>query len=143
MEEGLANVNVHPPSPPTSPNPNISAPASPTQSTSEDEEPYALDRPSFSASSITFDQNCEPMKPGDVLLYYTHLYPAGDERGRREATVIDIDPMGKPILTLSNSECLLDDTQVCRIKTLHRNALIDHKGLSSASSPTSSCLGRN
>ena len=88
----------------------ISAPASPTQSTSEDEEPYALDHSSFSASSITFDQNCEPMKPGDVLLYYTHLYPAGDERGRREATVIDIDPKGKPILTLSNSECLPDDT---------------------------------
>ena len=32
-------------------------------------------------------------------------------------------------MTLSNSECLPDDTQVCRIKTLHRNALIDHKGI--------------
>ena len=33
------------------------------------------------SSSISFDRKRELIKPGDVLLYYTHLYPAGDKRG--------------------------------------------------------------
>ena len=122
---------------PTSPSANdefltnpTAAPASPATETDDDEEPYVQDHSTLStSSSIDFDRKRELIKPGDVLLYYTHLYPAGDKRGRRVATVIGVDPKGSPILTLSNSECLQDDTQVCRIKTLHRNEQIDHKGI--------------
>jgi len=45
-------------------------------------EPHLQDHSYLStSSSISFDRKRELIKPGDVLLYYTHLYPAGDKRG--------------------------------------------------------------
>lgn len=60
----------------------------------------------------------EPIRPGDVILYFDPIFPAGDKRGRREATVISVDPRRKPVLVLSNSAVLQDSTQVCRTKIM-------------------------
>ena len=71
-----------------------------------------------SSSIYTCERKNEPIRPGDCLLYYSPVFAAGDKRGKREATVISVDPKRNPILMLSNSEHLPENTQVCRVKIM-------------------------
>jgi hypothetical protein len=93
-----------------------------TQATSDESDAFA-----------TTDRKNERITPGDVILYYDSIFPAGDKRGKRTATVIAVDPRGKPKLRLSNSDALQDSTQVCRIKVLWKKNKkyyhVDHPGV--------------
>ena len=71
----------------------------------------------------------EPMRPGDVIEYYSPIFVVGDKRGLRQATVLGIDPTADVILNLSNAECLPNDTRVKRIRVIDGNELYDHPGI--------------
>jgi len=68
----------------------------------------------------------EPLRPGDVITYRSHLFVAGDKRGERVATVVQVRPKEDPILRLDNNEVLLSTTQVKRIRVMKRGALEEH-----------------
>ena len=80
-------------------------------------------------TNLSWDRKSEPIRPGDVVLYYSHIYPFGDKRGRTEATVISVDPRRKPILILSNSDFLPDSSQVARIQIMYHKKLIAQNGI--------------
>jgi hypothetical protein len=88
----------------------------------------------------------EPIRVGDVISYYSRIFRWGDERGKRIATVLSVDPNRSPILVLDNGEILPEDTKVQRIKVpFHRTVktvlekgkirkiketvLVDHPGM--------------
>lgn len=71
----------------------------------------------------------EPIRPGDVIEYYSPVFVVGDKRGLRQATVLSVAPEAEVILTLSNGECLPEDTRVKRIKVMDGNELVDHPGI--------------
>eukprot|EP00804_Cyclotella_cryptica_P029841 CCRYP_010751-RA/>CCRYP_010751-RA protein AED:0.07 eAED:0.06 QI:553/0/0.5/1/1/1/2/0/709 len=71
----------------------------------------------------------EPIRPGDVIEYYSPIFVVGDKRGLRQATVLYVDPKADVILRLSNGECLPEDTRVKRIKVIDGNDLVDHPGI--------------
>mmetsp|Transcript_24891 Transcript_24891/g.49543 ORF Transcript_24891/g.49543 Transcript_24891/m.49543 type:complete len:277 (-) Transcript_24891:297-1127(-) len=97
---------------------------------SSEEEPYTQDVPgSGPRSACAVGRKSEKIRPGDVILYYSHLYPAGDKRGRTHATVTSVDPKSSPHLRLSNGECLQDDHSVCRVSIVYRGKLIPHQGV--------------
>lgn len=68
----------------------------------------------------------EPLRPGDVITYRSHLFVAGDKRGERIATVIQVRPKEDPILRLDNNEVLLSTAQVKRIRVMKRGTLEEH-----------------
>ena len=70
--------------------------------------------------AITFDpddlvgdeeQSNEPIRPGDVIEYYSPIHVAGDPRGLRQATVLSVDPDDETPLVLSNGEGLPSNTK--------------------------------
>ncbi|KAL7483666.1 hypothetical protein ACHAW6_011149 [Cyclotella cf. meneghiniana] len=71
----------------------------------------------------------EPIRPGDVIEYYSPIFVVGDKRGLRQTTVLCVDPKADVILGLSNGECLPEDTRVKRIKVMDGNELVDHPGI--------------
>ena len=94
----------------------------PTSDTEED-DPYA------SAVTLAPSRKKEPIRPGDVISYHSHVYVSGDKRGLRTATVLSVNAKGDPILKLSNGECLPKNTQIKRVKIMVRGTLVDHKGI--------------
>ena len=68
----------------------------------------------------------EPLRPGDVISYRSHLFVAGDKRGERVAIVIEVRPKEDPILRLDNNEVLLATTQVKRIRVMKGRKLEEH-----------------
>ena len=99
---------------------------------SEDEEPYTQDLPDIDVSpqSRSSGRKPEPIRPGDTILYYNPIYPAGDRRGRTTTVVISINPQNKSrTLELANNAVLDRGFQVCRIKTYSRGKSTEHPGV--------------
>lgn len=71
----------------------------------------------------------EPIRPGDVIEYYSPIYVAGDPRGLRRATVLSIDPKDSMPLVLSNGEGLPSTVKVKRVKVISGDDLLDHPGI--------------
>ena len=71
----------------------------------------------------------EPIRPGDVIEYYSPIYVAGDPRGLRRATVLSIDPKDSMPLVLSNGEGLPKNIKVKRVKVISGDDLLDHPGI--------------
>uniref|UniRef100_A0A7S2KP02 Uncharacterized protein n=1 Tax=Leptocylindrus danicus TaxID=163516 RepID=A0A7S2KP02_9STRA len=92
-----------------------------SQTINEDEE----DRMYGYFNSATTKSN-EPIRVGDWITYFSHVFAAGDKRGRRVAEVLEVNPRGNPVLRLDNGEFLPKDTQVKRIKVIKRKKLEDH-----------------
>mmetsp|Transcript_24935 Transcript_24935/g.60029 ORF Transcript_24935/g.60029 Transcript_24935/m.60029 type:complete len:991 (-) Transcript_24935:48-3020(-) len=101
-----------------------------------DNEADELDVPYTQA--ITFDpddfgpveeQSNEPIRPGDVIEYYSPIFVAGDARGLRQATVLSVDPNQEMPLVLNNGEVLPNTTTVKRIKVMSEGELVDHPGI--------------
>jgi len=99
------------------------------------DEPYTQDLgllsdddylPSF---ALEGEKAKEPIRPGDVVEYYSHVYVAGDKRGRRIAKVLSVDPERSPILVLDNGECIPSDTQIRRTKVMIGGTLRAHSGI--------------
>lgn len=88
-----------------------------TQTINEDEE----DRMYGYINSTT--KSVERIRVGDWITYYSHIFTAGDERGRRVTEVLEVKPRDNPVLRLANGEFLPKDTQVKRIKVIRRNKL--------------------
>eukprot|EP00562_Extubocellulus_spinifer_P018023 CAMPEP_0178592068 /NCGR_PEP_ID=MMETSP0697-20121206/29146_1 /TAXON_ID=265572 /ORGANISM="Extubocellulus spinifer, Strain CCMP396" /LENGTH=934 /DNA_ID=CAMNT_0020229013 /DNA_START=32 /DNA_END=2837 /DNA_ORIENTATION=+ len=98
------------------------------------DEPYTQDLgllsdddylPSFALEG----EKANPIRPGDVVEYYSHVYVAGDKRGRRIAKVLSVDPERSPILVLDNGECIPSDTQIRRTKVMIGGTLRAHSGI--------------
>lgn len=88
--------------------------------------------------AITFDpddfgpdeeQSNEPIRPGDVIEYYSPIFVAGDARGLRQATVLAVDPNDDSPLALSNGDVLPNNTKAKRIKAMCDGELLDHPGI--------------
>lgn len=102
-----------------------------------DDDTDDLDAPYTQA--ITFDPDDfrmddegisnEPIRPGDVIEYYSPIYVAGDPRGLRRATVLSIDPKDSMPLVLSNGEGLPSTVKVKRVKVMSGDDLLDHPGI--------------
>jgi len=75
------------------------------------------------------EQSNEPIRPGDVIEYYSPIFVAGDARGLRQATVLSTDPHDDMPLVLSNGEGLPTNTKVKRIKVNEGGDLLDHSGI--------------
>ena len=75
------------------------------------------------------EQSNEPIRPGDVIEYYSPIFVAGDARGLRQATVLSTDPNDDMPLVLSNGEGLPTNTKVKRIKVNEGGDLLDHSGI--------------
>eukprot|EP00979_Chaetoceros_neogracilis_P000631 scaffold160_cov234-Chaetoceros_neogracile.AAC.1 len=56
-------------------------------------------------------KKCEPIRPGDVIEYYSPMFVFGNKQGHRVATVMAVNPKRDTILKLSNNECIPDDTK--------------------------------
>ena len=82
-----------------------------------------------SAITLNRSKNKEPIRPGDVIAYHSHIFVAGDKRGLREARVLSVNANGNPILKLSNGDSLPKDTQIKRIKIMRYGKLEDHNGI--------------
>ena len=80
-------------------------------------------------NNLDVEVSNEPMRPGDVIEYYSPIFVVGDTRGLRQATVLAIDPKKDVILDLSNAECLPNDTRVKRIRVMDGDELYDHPGI--------------
>ena len=98
-----------------------------TQDWGEDDE--YKDIKHASAMTLEPSKKKEPIRPGDVISYHSHVYVSGDKRGLREATVLSVNAKGNPILRLSNGDCLPKDTQIKRIKIVYKKKLVDHNGI--------------
>ena len=94
-----------------------------------DEEPFDDEIVSCDSHHSDTGHKTEMIRPGDILNYYSHLHVKGDSRGFREATVLSVNPRGKPILVLDNGEFLPSDTEIKRLKVMHRGKLIDHNSI--------------
>mmetsp|Transcript_11975 Transcript_11975/g.17728 ORF Transcript_11975/g.17728 Transcript_11975/m.17728 type:complete len:404 (+) Transcript_11975:938-2149(+) len=78
---------------------------------------------------VSSDRKTEPIKPGDVIEYYTHQFVSGDKRGHRRAVVLSVDPKRFPVLVLDNSECLPKDTQIKRILVFQHRKHVEYDGI--------------
>ena len=75
------------------------------------------------------DKNKEPLRPGDVIQYFSPIYCAGDPRGLRTATVISTDPFSKGyMIRLDNTEMVPNEHMVKRIKVVEKGKLYEHPG---------------
>ena len=73
------------------------------------------------------EKSNEPLRPGDVIQYYSGIYVAGDPRGLRQATVMAVkNPKEEFPLVLDNGECIPNTTRVKRIKEMVDGELIEH-----------------
>jgi hypothetical protein len=68
--------------------------------------------------SNIFENQIEPLRPGDVILYTHPIFKHGDKRGERVTTVLATDPDATKMLTLDNDEVLPYDHFVARIKVM-------------------------
>ena len=105
----------------------------------DNDEMDELDMPYTQA--ITFDpddfdmdeeeeRSNEPIRPGDVIEYYSPIYVAGDPRGLRQSTVLAVDPKDDSSpLVLDNGEGLPTNTKVKRIKVKSGDDLLEHPGI--------------
>jgi len=84
---------------------------------------------SIGGSDEEEEQSNEPIRPGDVIEYYSPIFVAGDARGLRQATVLSTDPKDDMPLVLSNGEGLPTNTKVKRIKVNEGGDLLDHSGI--------------
>jgi hypothetical protein len=74
----------------------------------------------------------EPIRPGDVIQYYSPIFVTGDPQGLCETTVLSIDPANKLYpLVPCNGKGLPSTNMVKRIKVILRsnNQLVDHPGI--------------
>lgn len=71
--------------------------------------------------------NTQPLRPGDIIMYWNPFYRFGDARGRREAQVLWTRPDHRngAVLNLSNGEILDHEHRICRIKRYHKGKLFD------------------
>jgi hypothetical protein len=69
----------------------------------------------------------EFLKPGDGIEYYDPIFTAGDPRGLRKTTVLEVR-RHHPRLVLENGAFLPTDQSVIRTKRLHWGKLIPHSG---------------
>lgn len=106
-----------------------------SESSSSLEVPYALDLSSDDeSSSCGFtspgrQDGREPLRAGDVIAYTCPVFTAGAAHGRREATVVGIDPTHSDFpLVLDNCECLPSDTFVQRIGEFYKGKVRPHPG---------------
>lgn len=81
------------------------------------------------SNDLDEDVSNEPMRPGDVIEYYSPIFVVGDKRGLRQAVILGISPEADVILDLSTSDCLPEDTRVKRIKVVDGDQLFDHPGI--------------
>jgi hypothetical protein len=72
------------------------------------------------------EKRTEPLRPGDVVTYRALIFVAGDDRGKRTATVLNTDPDRLPMITLSNGDILPNDHEVKRIEVLENGKLVPH-----------------
>jgi len=84
---------------------------------------------SIGGSDEEEEQSNEPIRPGDVIEYYSPIFVAGDARGLRQATVLSTDPNDDMPLVLSNGEGLPTNTKVKRTKVNEGGDLLDHSGI--------------
>ncbi len=81
----------------------------------------------------TFEgQGKEPIRPRDVVQYYSPIFVAGDPQGLCETIVLLVDPANKIYpLVLCNGKGLPINYKVKRIKVIRRsnNQLVDHPGI--------------
>jgi len=75
------------------------------------------------------DKPKEPLRPGDVLLYYHPMYVAGARAGLRITQVLEVNPHQDICLELDNGEVLPKDTQVKRCQEYVNGRLIEHPGV--------------
>ena len=109
------------------------------QDEESDQDDDAMDIPYTQAMNYDSDdfdfgsedeKSNEPLRPGDVIEYYSGIYVAGDPRGHREATVMAVkNPKEEFPLVLDNGECIPNTTRVKRIKEMVDGELIDHPGI--------------
>jgi hypothetical protein len=61
---------------------------------------------------IDAEKNCEPLRPGDVIIYSHPLYVAGSKEGFRRTQFLKTDPTAAcgNLLYLDNGEFLQPDT---------------------------------
>jgi hypothetical protein len=115
-----------------------STPITDNHSPSSDDEPYSQRPPSDDddgddsdtcVSSFSNTKKTEPIRPHDMIQYYSPMYPAGSKIGVRKATVLGVDPKKKSnILELSNGEILPPDTQVSRISVIFKGRMSPWRG---------------
>jgi hypothetical protein len=72
----------------------------------------------------------EPLRPGDVIMYYNPIFIAGKVEGLRKAHVLETDPDADFPLELDNGEYIPKDTTVKRIKEYRNGTLLEHPGIS-------------
>ena len=89
------------------------------------------------ASTYDSDENIwktgvskEALVPGDVIEYFSPIFVAGDERGRRVTEVLSTSATNNEVpLVLANAEVLPSDTKVRRVKTKIGDKTYDHNGI--------------
>ena len=89
-----------------------------------------VDDQSFHWPKIVGTTSREPIRVGDIISYWSTIFPAGDSRGYRETAVTKIEPEKDNPLTLANSEVILKDHQVTRVQIMVDGNLVQHDGLS-------------
>lgn len=67
------------------------------------------------------------LKPGDTIQYWDPIYTAGDKRGSRTTTVLEVK-CTFPRLVLENNAVLEDDQSVIRMKRFHGGKSVRHSG---------------
>jgi len=94
------------------------------------ETPYELahDAPNMFPQE-TFDKKTEPLRPGDVIRYFSPIYCAGDSRGKRVATVLSTNPSSSYMIRLDNNEILPNETLIKRVQVVKDGKLYPHDGL--------------
>ncbi len=75
------------------------------------------------------DKSTEPIRPGDVILYYCPIFVTGNPRGLQETTILAVNPNGNNPLGLSNGDGIPNTTHVKRIKVFCNNILMEHSGI--------------
>ena len=88
-----------------------------------------FDPDDFGGLSSEDETSNEPIRPGDVIEYYSPIFVAGDRRGLRKATVMSVRPKGETPLILDNGEFLPNTTKVKRIRVMTDGELLDHPGI--------------
>lgn len=68
----------------------------------------------------------ELIRAGDVITYDSVIYVKGDQRGKKVATILSVDPKRDPVLILGNGDYLSKDTEVKRLQIMWRNKLKIH-----------------
>jgi hypothetical protein len=77
-------------------------------------------------------QSKDPIRPEDVIQYYSPIFVAGNPQGLRETTFLSVDPANKYLpLVPCNGEGLPSTNKVKCIKVIQHseNQLVDHPGI--------------